>query len=85
MKSIFIYLKTGRQQERKYMSNSINDYEITGAIMRSKVPSKKYKDNYDAIFGSLTCNHCDFKQDNKNNVLCQSCGKTIDNKVEGRS
>ena len=82
MKSMFIYLQTGIPQEKKYMSN-IN--EITGAVMRSKVPTKEYKDNYDAIFGSLTCNHCNFKQDNKNNVLCQSCGKTIDNKVKGRS
>lgn len=34
------------------MANNINDYEITGAIIKGKVPNKKYKDGWDRIFGA---------------------------------
>lgn len=30
--------------------NGTNDYEITGAILKTSVPNKKYEDNYDRIF-----------------------------------
>jgi transcription elongation factor Elf1 len=64
------------------MANNINDYEISGAFLKSKVSTEKYKDGWDRIFGTLSCNHCDMIQDNKDNVLCQSCGKEI---TKGRS
>ena len=32
-------------------SNGTNDYEITGAILKTNVPNDKYRDNYDKIFG----------------------------------
>ncbi len=64
------------------MPNNTNDYEITGAKLFSKVPTNNYKEGWDRIFGTLSCNHCDMIQDNKDNVLCQSCGKEI---TKGRS
>lgn len=32
--------------------NNTNDYEITGAILKTSVPNKKYEDNYDRIFNA---------------------------------
>ena len=40
------------------MTNSINDYEIRGAFLKSKKNSKKYEDNYEKIFRKdIPCNH----------------------------
>ena len=32
------------------MPNNTGDYEITGALLKSRKNSKKYEDNYDKIF-----------------------------------
>ena len=32
------------------MTNSINDYEISGAFLKSRKNSKQYDENYDKIF-----------------------------------
>ena len=33
-------------------SNKTNDYEITGAKLKTNVPNDKYRDNWDRIFNS---------------------------------
>jgi len=32
--------------------NNTNDYEITGAKLKTSVPTDKYRDNWDRIFNS---------------------------------
>ena len=37
--------------------NNTNDYEIRGAKLKTSVPNKKYKDNYDRIFSNKNNNN----------------------------
>ena len=42
--------------------NNTNDYEITGAKLKTSVPTDKYRDNWDKIFGR---NNADKKENKK--------------------
>ena len=47
------------------MPNKTGDYEIPGALLKSRKNSKDYEDNYDKIFRkNVPCNH-EIKTTNK--------------------